>query len=87
MKVKSDKLNPSVGQSDNIDENDLRGYPIYRENEDICKNFQEEEDINHEYISKTKEPYSNNAFRRKDINTRGLAICGSIGKKEHNLNR
>jgi hypothetical protein len=67
MKGRSDKLKPSESQTGNKEESNFPGYPIYPDNEDIYKNFQEEEDINPEDISKTKEPNSNNAFRRKDL--------------------
>jgi len=65
MKTKSDKLNLTDSQLGIKEENDLRGYPIYPEGEDIYKNFQEEEYINPEETSKTKETNSNNALRRK----------------------
>src|SRR5665811_2107684 len=67
MKEKSDKLNSSESQAGNNEESNFQGYPIYPEGEDIYKNFQEEEDINPEDTSKTKEPNSNNALRRKDM--------------------
>jgi len=67
MKGRSDKLKPSESQTDSNKENNFPGYPVYPDSEDIYKKFQEEEDINPEDISKRKEPNSNNAFRRKDI--------------------
>ena len=66
MKEKSDKLNPSDSQSGNKDDYDLQGYPIYPDSEDIYTNFQEEVDINPEEPSKTKEPNSTNASKRKN---------------------
>jgi len=66
MKGRSDKLKPSESQTDSNKENNFPGYPVYPDSEDIYKKFQEEEDINPEDISKTKEQNSNNAFRRKD---------------------
>jgi len=65
MKEKNDKLKPSESQVGNDDEKKFEGYPIYPDSEDIYKNFQEEEDINPEDTSKTKEPNSNNTLRRK----------------------
>lgn len=67
MTKRSDKLNLSDSQTDDKEGKGLPGYPIYPDNEDIYKNFQEEEEINPEDTSKTKEPNSNNAFRRKDL--------------------
>ena len=67
MKEKSDKLNLPESQSGSKEENNFEGYPIYPDSEDIYKNFQEEENINPEDISKTKEPNSTNALRRKDL--------------------
>ena len=67
MKEQKDKLNVSDNQTDNHEENILPGYPVYPDSEDIYKNFLQEEEINPEDISKTKEPNSNNVFRRKDL--------------------
>jgi hypothetical protein len=67
LKEKSNKLKPSESQTDNKEENHFQGYPIYPDNEDIYIIFQEEENINPEYTSKTKVPNSTNAFRRKDM--------------------
>jgi hypothetical protein len=67
MKEKKDKLNLSESLADNKEENDLKGYPIYPDSEDIYKNFQEEEDINPEDISKTKVSNNTNALRRKNL--------------------
>jgi len=67
MKKISDQLNHSDSQSGKKDENDLQGYPIYPDGEDIYRNFKEEENINPEDTSKTKEPNSNNTSRKKDL--------------------
>jgi hypothetical protein len=67
MKEKKDKLNLSESLADNKEENDLKGDPIYPDSEDIYKNFQEEEDINPEDISKTKVSNNTNALRRKNL--------------------
>ena len=67
MKENSDKLNLTDRQAGNDEKNNFEGYPIYPEGEDIYKNFQEEEDINPEDTSKTKETNSTNALRRKDL--------------------
>jgi len=53
-KEKNDNLNQSVQES-NKDENNLPGYPIYPESEDIYNNYLEEKDINPEDIFKKKE--------------------------------
>ncbi len=66
MKKKIKKLNPPESQAGNKKKDDLPGYPLYPDSEDIYKNFEEEEDINPEDISKTKVPNSTNALRRKD---------------------
>ncbi len=67
MNEKKDKLNLSESQEDNNKKNNLQGYPIYPDNEDIYKIFKEEEEINPEDISKTKVPDSTNALRRKNL--------------------
>ena len=67
MKEKCDELNMTDSQAGKKEENILEGYPIYPDGDDIYVNFQEEEDINPEDTSKTKEPNSNNAMRRKDL--------------------
>ena len=67
MKEKSNKLNPAESQKVNDDKINFEGYPTYPEGEDIYKNFWEEKDINPEDTSKTKEPNSTNALRRKDL--------------------
>jgi len=68
MTEKNDKLNPSESQSGNDGKNNFEGYPIYPESEDIYKKFREEEEIDPEDTSKTKEPNSTNALRRKNLN-------------------
>jgi hypothetical protein len=67
MKLKSNKLNPTESQTGNIEKNNFEGYPIYPENEDIYKNYQEQEEINPEDTTKKKEPNSTNSLRRKDL--------------------
>jgi hypothetical protein len=67
MREKSDKSNPTESHSGNVEKNNFEGYPIYPDDQDIYKNFQEEEDINPEDTSKTKDSNSTNAFRRKDL--------------------
>jgi len=59
-KEKNDNRNLSVQES-NYDENNLPGYPIYPESEDIYNNYMEEKDINPEDIFKKKE--SNEKFK------------------------
>jgi len=67
MKEKNDKLNPSESQKDNDEKINLEGYPIYPDSEDIYNIFQEEEEINPEDTSKTKETNSTKTIRRKDM--------------------
>ena len=52
-------------KDENKEEKSLPGYPVYPENEDIYRNFLEEEEINPEDTSKTKDPNSTNTNRRK----------------------
>lgn len=59
MKEKTDKLNQPESQEDNDEENNLPGYPVYPEGEDIYSIYMEEREINPEDISKTKEPTQN----------------------------
>ena len=81
MKKKINKSNPSESQADKKQKNDLPGYPLYPDSEDIYENFKEEEAINPEDISKTKTPNSTNALRRKDLDNKSaendLDIPGS----------
>jgi len=67
MKKQDDKINLSDNQTDNKEENILPGYPVYPDSEDIYKKFQEEEEINPEDTSKTKESNSTKTIRRKDL--------------------
>jgi hypothetical protein len=57
-KVKIDYPNPA-GLESNNEEDNLPGYPVYNEGEDIYNNYEEEKDIDPEDISKTKEPSQN----------------------------
>jgi len=63
MKTKNDKANLpdrqaglSGRQKGKAEKNNLSGYPEYPASEDIYSKYQEENDINPEDISKTKEP-------------------------------
>ena len=67
MKGRSDKLKPSESQTDSEKENNFPGYPVYPDSEDIYRNFLEEEEINPEDTSKLKDPNSNNAIRKSDL--------------------
>ncbi len=67
MKKKVSKLNPPESQAGKKEKVDPPGYPLYPDSEDIYKNFEEEEEISPEDISKTKAPNSTNALRRKDL--------------------
>lgn len=81
MKEKSDKLNLPNRLLGKKEENKLQGYPTYPDDDDIYKNYKEEEEINPEDTSKTKEPNSNNVMRRKeldnDYNENDLDIPGT----------
>jgi hypothetical protein len=54
--MKKDKsYSPDLaGQESNKEENNLQGYPVYTESEDIYNNYLEEKDIDPEEILKTK---------------------------------
>jgi len=53
-KENSDHVNLSGKESDN-EENNLPGYPVYPESEDIYNNYLEEKDINPEDLLRKKE--------------------------------
>lgn len=59
MKAKTDKLNQPESQEDSAKEENLPGYPVYPEEEDIYSNYMEEREINPEEISKIKAPTPN----------------------------
>lgn len=65
--MKINKLNKSESQTEKINEDDLPGYPLYPENEDIYNNFKEEKELDPEDVSKTKSLNSTNALRRKEL--------------------
>lgn len=67
MKARSNRLNPSDNQTDNKEVNNVPGYPVYPDNEDIYRNFLEEEEINPEDITKMKVPNNTNAIRKNDL--------------------
>ena len=52
------------GQESNKEEDNLPGYPVYPENEDIYNIYLEESDIDPEDILKMKEPGEKNKVRR-----------------------
>jgi hypothetical protein len=55
MKEKSDNRNLPGRHAKSIEKNKIQGYPLYPASEDIYNKEKEEEDINPEDISKTKE--------------------------------
>ena len=65
--MKIDKLNKSGNQTESKKEDDLPGYPLYPDSEDIYKNFQEERDLNPEDTSKKKVSNSTNALRHREL--------------------
>lgn len=83
MKDQNDALELPDNQTDNTEENNLPGYPAYPENEDIYKKYMEEEELNPEDTSKTKDPNSTNKIRQNDLDSeqseRDLDIPGSEG--------
>lgn len=67
MKEKINDLNKPDSKAYGKKENALLGYPIYHKGEDIYNNFLQEEEISPGDTSKTKEPNSDNAMRRKEL--------------------
>lgn len=67
MKAQKNELNLSDNQTDNKEENNVPGYPVYPDNEDIYRNFREEEEINPEDTTKMKVPNNTNAIRKNDL--------------------
>ena len=55
MKEKDKNSNLSARQSGNVVRNNLKGYPLYPESEDIYNKYQEDRKINPGEISKTEE--------------------------------
>ncbi len=55
MKAKTNRTKPPDRQSGNKEKINLSGYPAYPDSDDIYSKFQEENDVNPEDISKTKE--------------------------------
>lgn len=76
---KDDNLSQSAKESNN-DENNLPGYPIYPEDEDIYNNYLEEKDIDPEDIQKKKESFLKSKLGRgleKEFPGSDLDIPGS----------
>jgi hypothetical protein len=59
MKKKYDNKNLPDKQADKKEKNNIQGYPLYPDSEDIYKNSHEEKNFNPEDISKTKESNDN----------------------------
>lgn len=55
MKTISNNINPKKRQTGNEEKDNLPGYQVYPESEDIYSNYLEEKDIDPEDISKDKE--------------------------------
>lgn len=70
MKPKNDELKRSDQQTDNKEESDLQGYPLYPDSEDIYNNCLEEKDINPEDTSEKKE--SDTRYKVGTSNEKGL---------------
>lgn len=69
MKEKNDKPKQRDRQSVNNEKNNFPGYPLYPENEDMYRQYQEEKDLNPENISKTKDSNDNSGTNNeKDFN-------------------
>jgi hypothetical protein len=85
-KEKSD--NPNLaGKESNNEENNLPGYPVYPESEDIYNNFLEEKDINPEDILKTKD--LNDEYMDNDLDIPGSELddaMENIGSEDEENN-
>ncbi len=66
MKKKADKTNLSAEQADKDVKPDLPGYPLYPASEDIYSKDKEEENIDPEDISKTKESSQNSKSGKRN---------------------
>jgi hypothetical protein len=84
MKDKKNNSNLSEGKKKREDDDNLEGYPLYAESEDIYNKSEKEGDVNPEDISKTKEPNENDEVEknnekdfRNDIPGSGLDVPGS----------
>ena len=83
MSNKNENLNSSEGLNEKKKIDNLEGYPLYPESEDIYENFEKDPNLNPEDISKIKASNSSNALRRKnldDVNAfdgRDLDVPGS----------
>jgi hypothetical protein len=84
MKEKDDNTNLPNQQAGNKEKNNLRGYPLYPPSEDIYSRYHEEENINPEDISKSKESnetdeagISNEKDFNDDVSGSDLDVPGS----------
>jgi len=82
MKEKEDKTNQPNKLVGTEKKNNLPGYPIYPDSEDIYDNYQEEREINPEDISKVKEPNEDYGVNNEkdfddDVSGSDLDIPGS----------
>jgi hypothetical protein len=67
MKKQHEKVNIPENRKGENEEDSLPGYPEYPESDDIYAQFREEEEIDPEDPSKTKDPVSDNTSRRKSV--------------------
>lgn len=65
MSKKVNKSSLQGQQSESKEKSNPQGYPLYPDNEDIYKNYQEEKEVDPEDTSKSKEP--------KEINRKGAS--------------
>ena len=82
MKEKEGTSNQPEQLVDSKMKNNLPGYPVYPDSEDIYRNYQEEKELNPEDISKVKNPnddyWSNNEKDFKnDVSGSDLDVPGS----------
>lgn len=84
MKDKNNNSNLPTEGAEREDDDNLQGYPLYAESEDIYSKFQKEGDINPEDISKIKDLNENNEVgrnneenSRNNISGSGLDVPGS----------
>jgi len=82
MKEKEDETNQTNKLVDSRMKNNLPGYPVYPDSEDIYRNYQEEKELNPEDISNVKEPNDNYWVKNEkdfkaDVSGSDLDIPGS----------
>lgn len=76
MSKKEMNLESSQKEKDNNKKENVPGYPLYPDNEDIYNKFKKERNINPEEVSKRKEPISTNDFRKEALDKKESELSG-----------